>query len=172
MKRFAGLSIAASVAFSTGAQAQLTMQMSNGWSFTFAGNVNAFGIFTRGSVDTAGTIAGGLVPEEKVTRIRTGLLPAFATLEAKGQEAGLDLTVHFGFAPQINSNGFHDNFGAQIGRARQQGFLARPAEVGKQQDPDAIEIAVQRQGIIVGLREGIVRTGMQHGPMIPGIPAL
>jgi hypothetical protein len=24
------------------AEAQLTMQMSNGWSFTFAGNVNAF----------------------------------------------------------------------------------------------------------------------------------
>ena len=114
MKRFAGLSIAASVAFSTGAQAQLTMQMSNGWSFTFAGNVNAFGVYTGGSIDTAGAIRGGLVPEEKVTRIRTGLLPAFATLEAKGHEAGLDLAVHFGFAPQINSNGFHDNFGAQI----------------------------------------------------------
>jgi hypothetical protein len=90
------------------------MQMGNGWSFTFAGNVNAFGVYTGGSVDTAGAINGALVPEEKVTRIRTGLLPAFATLEAKGQEAGLDLAVHFGFAPQINSNGLHDNFGAQI----------------------------------------------------------
>src|SRR5205823_13664318 len=56
----------------------------------------------------------GIVPAEKVTRVRTGLLPAFATFEAKGQEAGLDLAVHFGFAPQINSDGQHDNFGAQI----------------------------------------------------------
>ena len=114
MMRIVLLSIAASVAFSTGAKAQLTMQMSNGWNFTFAGNVNAFGIYTSGSVDKAGTITGGLVPEEKVTRVRTGLLPAFATFEAKGQEAGLDLAVHFGFAPQINSDGQHDNFGAQI----------------------------------------------------------
>ena len=68
MMRIVLLSIAASVAFSTGAKAQLTMQMSNGWNFTFAGNVNAFGIYTSGSVDKAGTITGGLVPEEKVTR--------------------------------------------------------------------------------------------------------
>jgi hypothetical protein len=114
MKRIALLSAVASVAFSTGAKAQLTMQMSNGWNFTFAGNVNAFGIYTSGSIDRAGTITGGLVPEEKVTRVRTGLLPAFATFEAKGHEAGLDLAVHFGFAPQINSDGQHDNFGAQI----------------------------------------------------------
>ena len=114
MMRIVLLSIAASVAFSTGAKAQLTMQMSNGWSFTFAGNVNAFGIYTSGSIDKAGTIVGGLVPEEKVTRFRTGLLPAFATFEAKGNELGLDLGVHFGFAPQINSPGVHDVFGAQI----------------------------------------------------------
>ena len=49
---------------------------------------------------------------EKASRIRTGLLPAFATFEAKGKEGGVDLGVHFGFAPQINNaNGVHDNFG-------------------------------------------------------------
>ncbi len=29
------------------AEAQLTMQMSNGWSFTFAGNVNAFLVYEK-----------------------------------------------------------------------------------------------------------------------------
>jgi porin-like protein len=43
--------------------------------------------------------------------VRTGLLPAFATFEARGKEAGLNLAVHFGFAPQIQNAGVHDNFG-------------------------------------------------------------
>jgi hypothetical protein len=42
------------------------------------------------------------------------LLPAFANFEARGKEAGLNLAVHFGFAPQINNAGVHDQFGAQI----------------------------------------------------------
>jgi hypothetical protein len=100
--------------FSSSALAQLTMQMGNGWSFTVAGNVNAFGVYTNGTADTAGAISGGLVPLEQVARIRTGLLPAFFTAEVKGNELGFDLAAHFGFAPQINSNGSHDNFGAQI----------------------------------------------------------
>ncbi len=115
MKRSALWYIALSVAGTGGLSAQgLTMQMSNGWAFTFSGNVNAFVMYTDGKVDEAGTITGGLVPAEKITRIRTGLLPAFATFEAKGKEAGLDLAVHFGFAPEIQSNSLHDNFGAQI----------------------------------------------------------
>jgi len=44
--------------------------------------------------------------------VRTGLLPAFATFEAKGKEAGLNLGVHFGFAPQINNGPAHDQFGS------------------------------------------------------------
>jgi hypothetical protein len=106
----------------------LTMQMSNGWSFSFSGNVNAFLMYTDPKCNTtvsdgAGTssgcsFSGSLVPvgeTEKVSRIRTGLLPAFATFEAKGKEGGVDLGVHFGFAPQINNvGGVHDQFGAQI----------------------------------------------------------
>lgn len=107
----------------------LTMQMSNGWAFSFSGNVNAFLVYTDPTCSNAvsdgagGTGAcgfvGGLVPAgseaEKATRIRTGLLPAFATFEAKGKEGGVDLGVHFGFAPQINNaQGVHDQFGAQI----------------------------------------------------------
>lgn len=94
----------------------LTMQMPNGWSFTFAGNVNAFYVYTDGRADEdedvadPGTVVGGLVPVEEVSRIRTGLLPAFAVFEAKGQEMGVDLGVHFGFAPQIQTAGVHDNF--------------------------------------------------------------
>src|SRR2546426_9850520 len=44
-------------------------------------------------------------------------LPAFATFEAKGKEAGMNLGVHFGFAPQIQNAGVHDQFGVQSGAA-------------------------------------------------------
>ena len=122
MKRVALICAVAVLGFSGNAFAQLVMQMGNGWSLGIGGNVNAFGVYTAGSVDTAGPpqaagaprIAGGLVPEEQTARIRTGLLPAFFTAEIKGNEAGFDLSAFFGFAPQINSNGAHDNFGAQI----------------------------------------------------------
>jgi hypothetical protein len=99
----------------TAAEAQLTMQMSNGWSFTFAGNVNAF--LTYESFGDDGSTDGVIVPPagESETRIRTGLLPAFAVFDAKGKEGNTDLGVHFGFAPQINcGTGVHDCFGAQI----------------------------------------------------------
>jgi predicted porin len=114
MKRVALMCAVAVLGFSGSALAQLTMQMGNGWSFTVAGNVNAFGVYTSGSIDQTGQINGLLVPSEKTTRVRTGLLPAFVTFDVKGHELGFDLGAHFGFAPQINSNGAHDNFGAQI----------------------------------------------------------
>src|SRR5947208_9016869 len=102
MKRLAVLSVAVALLWPAAANAQLTMQMSNGWSFSFAGNVNAFWVFTRGNTAL-----------NKLTNssVRTGLLPAFATFEAKGKEAGMNLAVHFGFAPQIQNAGVHDNFG-------------------------------------------------------------
>jgi len=56
----------------------LTMQMSNGWSFSFSGNVNAFGVFSK--VNNSGPANSS---------VRTGLLPAFATFGATGKEAGL-----------------------------------------------------------------------------------
>ncbi|HEU6452375.1 MAG TPA: hypothetical protein VFT57_13220 [Gemmatimonadaceae bacterium] len=90
------------------------MQTSNGWTFSFSGNVNAFAVYNDGKVDRGGTITGGLISPEKASRIRTGLLPGYATLSATGKEGGLDLGVHFSFAPQIQSNSLHDNFGAQI----------------------------------------------------------
>jgi len=122
MKRIAIVTCALAMAAGTANAQGLTMQMSNGWAFSFSGNVNAFLVYTDPKCkDDAGScsFAGSLVPagdeSQKASRIRTGLLPAFATFEAKGKEGGVDLGVHFGFAPQINNaQGVHDQFGAQI----------------------------------------------------------
>jgi len=105
MKRLALLLVAVALLWPAAANAQLTMQMSNGWTFAFAGNVNVFWVFTKAD-STAGDASN--------SSIRTGLLPAFATFSAKGKEAGMDLGVHFGFAPQIQCPGVHDCFGANI----------------------------------------------------------
>src|SRR5213594_4766410 len=103
MKRLTLLLLGLALGVSATANAQgLTMQMSNGWSFTFAGNVNVFFSFTKAN-STAGDAAN--------SSVRTGLLPTFATFEAKGKEGGLNLGVHFGFAPQIQNGGnAHDGF--------------------------------------------------------------
>src|SRR5213083_2225307 len=106
MKRLALLLVAVALLLPAAANAQLTMQMSNGWSFSFAGNVNAFWVFTK---------ANNSGPAN--SSVRTGLLPAFATFEAKGREAGMNLAVHFGFAPQIQNAGVHDQFSVQSGAA-------------------------------------------------------
>src|SRR5882724_6823769 len=137
MKKVALLCMGLAIGAVNAAEAQLTMQMSNGWSFTFAGNVNAFLVYD--DVSTGGILAtpGGIVPPadplggKGATGIRTGLLPAFAVLDAKGKEGETDIGVHFGFAPEIqcgyagsvgrggtsggslNGQG-HDCFGAQI----------------------------------------------------------
>src|SRR3990172_6088789 len=118
MKRVALLCLGLAMGGATVAEAQLTMQMSNGWSFTFGGNVNAFLVYEKQSDVTAPTVTlGGIVGAggEGATRIRTGLLPAFAVFDAKGKEGNTDLGVHFGFAPQIQCGGnpitgvvFHD----------------------------------------------------------------
>jgi len=109
MRRF-GLVLAAAalVGAANTAEAQLSMQMGNGWNATFAGNVNAFWIFT----DTD--------DGPKSNGIGTGLLPAFFTFDAKGKEGETDLGVHIGFAPQVSMGSNYASFfgdqsaGAQI----------------------------------------------------------
>src|SRR5437867_698998 len=121
MKRVALLCLGLALGAANAAEAQLTMQMSNGWSFTFAGNVNAFLVYD--DVSTGGTIGapGGIVPVSDplggkgATGIRTGLLPAFAVFDAKGKEGETDLGVHFGFAPQIQCSYATDGQGASAG---------------------------------------------------------
>ena len=103
MKRLTLLLLGLALGVAATASAQgLTMQMSNGWAFQFSGNVNVFMVFSK-----ANTEAG----DASNSSVRTGLLPAFATFEARGTEAGLKLAVHFGFAPQIQNGGVHDQFG-------------------------------------------------------------
>jgi hypothetical protein len=124
MRRVALLCMGLVMGAASAAEAQLTMQMSNGWSFTFGGNVNAFLVYEKPSDNTAPTVTpGGLVAAggDGASRIRTGLLPAFAVFDAKGKEGNTDLGVHFGFAPQIQCGTddtgtvvLHDCFGAQI----------------------------------------------------------
>jgi predicted porin len=110
MKRLTLLLLGLVTAVSATAAAQgLTMQMSNGWTFSFAGNVNAFWVVTKENT-TAGDAWN--------SSVRTGLLPAFATFEAKGKEAGLNLGIHFGFAPQINTGARHDHFGPDAAGAQ------------------------------------------------------
>ena len=127
MRRVALLCLGLVVGAASAAEAQLTMQMGNGWSFTFAGNVNAFLVYD--DVNSAGVDPLG---GKGAAGIRTGLLPAFAVFDAKGKEGSTDLGVHFGFAPQIQcgynapaaggaaTSGAsvggqgHDCFGAQI----------------------------------------------------------
>lgn len=113
MKRIALLCMGLAFGAANVAQAQLTMQMSNGWAFTFSGNVNAFMIY-----QTAKTAGGATTGKD--FSFGTGLLPAFAVFDAKGKEDNLDLGVHFGFAPQIETGGHNASFfgtdaaGAQI----------------------------------------------------------
>jgi len=117
MKRFACMlgALALLLAADT-AYAQLTMQMTNGWSFTFSGNAHAFLTYEQESSSGRTVTPFGVVGSSAdQTRIQTGLLPAFAVFEAKGKEGNTDLTVHFGFAPEIQcGRGIHDCFGAQI----------------------------------------------------------
>ncbi len=123
MRRIALLCVGLAMGAASAAEAQLTMQMSNGWTFTFGGNVNAFLVYEKEDEDGATVTPGGVVgtSADGATRIRTGLLPAFAVFDAKGKEGNTDLGVHFGFAPQIQcgvvpttTQVVHDCFGAQI----------------------------------------------------------
>ena len=126
MKRSALLFGALMVGAASGANAQaLTMQMSNGWTFGFAGNVNIFAQYQSQSksgeldinpLSPGFNAPGGLVGVGgKGFYYGTGLLPAFATFTAKGKEGNTDLGVQFGFAPEVQcGGGNHDCFGAQI----------------------------------------------------------
>ena len=126
MKRLAVLGTVATFAIASiaavprTAHAQLTMQMGNGWSLSFSGNVNAFEVEGFSSGAPADVTYGAVNSAEGTTnRVRTGLLPAFAVFDVKGKEGPLDLGVHFGFAPQIQTGSScsssggtqHDNFG-------------------------------------------------------------
>lgn len=106
-----GLALIALAVSAVPAQAQLNMQMGNGWSFGFSGNVNAFLNYT--STDESGDFVGGgelVGVGEKGFNIRTGLLPAFAVFSIKGRDGGRDLGATFGFAPEIQCGTTANNY--------------------------------------------------------------
>lgn len=100
------------------ARAQVRLATPDGWTFTFAGNVGAFYVFEHeagnGLVATPGALVGA---GHQGSAVRSGYLPAFAVLDAKGTEGVTELTAHFGLAPVVQTSGGHDdadNLGARI----------------------------------------------------------
>ena len=113
MKRSLLLGVLALAGLASRGEAQLAMQMTNGWTFTFSGNVNAFYIWNTTKAQPSGTTVG------KNSGIGTGLLPAFATFEAKGKEGNTDLSAFFGFAPQVSAgDGLASFFGTDAAGAQ------------------------------------------------------
>ena len=101
---------AASLAFPARAAAQVTFETEDGWRFTFAGNVSAFYIFEHERAGGAVTSPGAIVGiGRQGSSIRSGYLPAFAVFDAKRTEGTTRLGVHFGFAPQVQTTGGHDD---------------------------------------------------------------
>lgn len=122
MRRSLWLSGLALALLALPAQAQLNMQMGNGWNLTFSGNVNAFLVYE--ATDADGTVgAGALVPagETHGFNIRTGLLPAMAVFSIKGREANRDLGATFGFAPEIQCGDANNMSPNYVNRANCQG---------------------------------------------------
>ena len=99
------------------AAAQLSVETKEGWTFTFAGNVNAFYVFEReargGQVATPGTIVG---IGRQGSAVRSGYLPAFAVFGARRVEGPTTVGVHFGFAPQIQTTGGQEDSAGLGGR--------------------------------------------------------
>jgi hypothetical protein len=99
------------------AAAQLSVETKEGWTFTFAGNVNAFYVFEREARGGQMTAPGALVGiGRQGSAVRSGYLPAFAVLGARRTEGPTTVGVHFGFAPHIQTTGGHEDSAGLGGR--------------------------------------------------------
>ncbi len=110
----------ASLLLASGAEtaaAQLSVETKEGWTFTFAGNVNAFYVFEReargGQVAAPGSIVG---IGRQGSAVRSGYLPAFAVFGARRVEGPTTVGVHFGFAPQVQTTGGQEDSAGLGGR--------------------------------------------------------
>lgn len=116
---------AAAMALAIGgpANAVVVVGGDNGWEVSFDGNVNGF--FVNSDIDdlpaqeNGGTLGGVplnvLSPGQDVSRVRTGLLPAFFSFNAKSPTVnGLTGSARISFAPQINNANTKNAFGSQI----------------------------------------------------------
>jgi hypothetical protein len=100
MKKIGLMALGLALGTASVGNAQLQMQMGNGWTFGFAGNVNVFYVYADGNTNSS--VNGGLLGDRQESAIGSGLLPAFATFTAAGKEGNTDLGVTFGFAPQVS----------------------------------------------------------------------
>lgn len=110
MRRVHGIVVMLLVGVASQGRAQVSMATPDGWTFTFAGNVGAFYLFEHES--RAGQVASpaALVGTgHQGSAIRSGYLPAFAVLDAKGMESNVQLNAHFGLAPVVQTAGGHDD---------------------------------------------------------------
>ena len=106
-----GLALLATILIAMPARAQLNMQMGNGWSMAFSGNVNGFLNYEKENTNGTTFTTGGLVGNgAKGFNIRTGLLPAFAVFSIKGRDNNRDLGATFGFAPEIQCGPNDNNY--------------------------------------------------------------
>jgi len=95
----------------------------NGWEVSFDGNVHGF--FINSDIDelpsqqSGGTLGGvalnATAPGQDVSRVRSGLLPAFFSFNVKSPTVnGLTGSARISFAPQINNANTKNAFGSQI----------------------------------------------------------
>ncbi len=116
-------SAALAMAIASPANAVVVVGGDNGWEVSFDGNVNGF--YVNSDIDplptqaSGGALAGAtlsaLAPDQDVARVRTGLLPAFFSFNAKSPTVnGLTGKARISFAPQINNANTESAFGAQI----------------------------------------------------------
>lgn len=116
-------SAALAMAIGAPAHAVVVVGGDNGWEVSFDGNVNGF--YVNSDIDplptqsSGGVLAGAtlnaLSPDQDVSRVRTGLLPAFFSFNVKSPTVnGLTGKARISFAPQINNANTETAFGAQI----------------------------------------------------------
>ncbi len=106
----ASLALAASPA-----RAAVSLKSDNGWTLSFDGFVNGFGVYEAGSNAPAG-VAPDVVfmSSEDSFRIRTGLLPGlFGFGVAAPKFDGLEVKGRIGLYPQIQSSNTRTAFGSQ-----------------------------------------------------------
>ncbi|MDD9864124.1 MAG: porin [Gammaproteobacteria bacterium] len=117
------------------AQAVVVVGGDNDWEVSFDGNVNGFYViedsdprpanpaaFMRATHDGSAAgmtsvnttrLGGNITPDQKSSRIRTGLLPAFFSFNVRSPEvAGLRGSARISFAPQIQIDNRKNNFGS------------------------------------------------------------
>lgn len=121
MKRSALVGMGLLLGAANVANAQLSMQMGNGWALGVSGNVNAFYIYNSTNSLVSGTGSTATYAKSaQQSGIGSGLLPANINFDISGKEGNTNLGAHFGFFPQVSSGGNNASFfgasgaGAQI----------------------------------------------------------